>query len=38
MKVEVGAGAGMTVETVGRDDPRIGEGGVPADRVAAAAW
>ncbi|MDQ4115408.1 MAG: Fe-S cluster assembly protein SufD [Actinomycetota bacterium] len=29
---------GVTVETVGRDDRRIGEGGIPADRVAAAAW
>lgn len=29
---------GATVETVGRDDARIGEGGVPADRIAAAAW
>ena len=29
---------GATVETVGREDARIGEGGVPADRVAAAAW
>jgi Fe-S cluster assembly protein SufD len=29
---------GATAETVGRDDPRIGEGGTPADRVAAAAW
>ncbi|SHJ92101.1 Iron-regulated ABC transporter permease protein SufD [Pseudonocardia thermophila] len=29
---------GAAAETVGRDDPRIGEGGVPADRVAAAAW
>lgn len=28
----------MTVEKVGRDDARIGEGGVPFDRVAAAAW
>jgi Fe-S cluster assembly protein SufD len=37
-KVDVGAGAGITVETVGRDDARIGDGGVPADRVAAAAW
>lgn len=37
--VSGGAGsAGVTVETVGRDDPRIGEGGVPADRIAAAAW
>jgi Fe-S cluster assembly protein SufD len=33
-----GAGDGVTVERVGRDDARIGEGGVPADRVAAAAW
>ncbi|MEV1290696.1 Fe-S cluster assembly protein SufD [Pseudonocardia sp. NPDC049635] len=30
--------AGVTVEKVGRDDARIGEGGIPADRVAAAAW
>ncbi|RZT86250.1 iron-regulated ABC transporter permease protein SufD [Pseudonocardia sediminis] len=30
--------AGVTVETVGRDDKRLGEAGVPADRVAAAAW
>jgi Fe-S cluster assembly protein SufD len=37
-KVEVSGGEGVTVETVGRDDPRLGEGGVPADRVAAAAW
>ncbi len=29
---------GVTVEYVGRDDARIGEGGVPADRVSAAAW
>jgi len=29
---------GVTVEAVGRDDARIGEGGIPADRVAAAAW
>jgi Fe-S cluster assembly protein SufD len=26
------------VETVGRDDPRLGEGGAPADRIAALAW
>ncbi|MFC5994248.1 Fe-S cluster assembly protein SufD [Pseudonocardia hispaniensis] len=31
-------GGGVTVETVGRDDARLGDGGVPADRVAAAAW
>jgi Fe-S cluster assembly protein SufD len=29
---------GARAETVGRDDPRLGEGGVPADRIAAAAW
>jgi Fe-S cluster assembly protein SufD len=33
-----GAGAGVTVDTVTRDDTRIGAGGVPADRIAAAAW
>jgi Fe-S cluster assembly protein SufD len=33
-----GAGDGVTVERVGLDDPRIGEGGTPADRVAAQAW
>lgn len=31
-------GEGITIEQVGRDDPRLGEGGVPADRVAAQAW
>ncbi len=36
--VSVSEAEGVTVETVGRDDSRIGEGGVPADRVAAAAW
>src|SRR5437588_856949 len=29
---------GASAETVGRDDPRLGAGGVPADRIAAAAW
>ncbi|MBV9314632.1 MAG: Fe-S cluster assembly protein SufD [Pseudonocardia sp.] len=29
---------GATVETVSRDDHRIGQGGAPADRVAALAW
>ncbi|MGH3937103.1 MAG: SufB/SufD family protein, partial [Pseudonocardiaceae bacterium] len=28
----------VVVEDVGREDPRLGEGGVPADRVAAQAW
>ena len=37
-KIEVTTGEGVTAETVARDDARIGEGGVPADRVAAAAW
>ncbi|MEJ3653609.1 Fe-S cluster assembly protein SufD [Actinomycetes bacterium KLBMP 9759] len=32
------AASGVRVETVATDDPRIGQGGVPADRVAAAAW
>ncbi|MGD9985320.1 SufD family Fe-S cluster assembly protein [Pseudonocardia sp.] len=36
--IEVVAGDGVTVETVGRDDARIGKGGVPSDRVAAQAW
>jgi Fe-S cluster assembly protein SufD len=34
----VTAGEGITVQQVGRADPRLGEGGVPADRVAAQAW
>ena len=29
---------GVTVETVGRDDERLGQGGVPTDRVAAQAF
>ncbi|OPX11247.1 Fe-S cluster assembly protein SufD [Mycobacterium sp. AT1] len=36
--VEVGERAGVTVETVTRDDDRLGQGGVPADRVAAQAF
>lgn len=36
--VEVTEAAGVTVETVGRDDARLGEGGTPADRVAAQAY
>ncbi len=36
--VSVAEAPGVTVETVTRDDRRIGEGGVPADRIAAAAW
>lgn len=34
----VGERPGVTVETVGRDDQRLGQGGVPADRVAAQAY
>ena len=37
-RIEVSAGDGVTVEIVDRDDPRLGEGGVPADRVAAQAY
>jgi Fe-S cluster assembly protein SufD len=37
-RISVSAGPGVTVETVGRDDPRLGAGGTPADRIAAAAW
>ena len=36
--VEVTAPDGVTVETVGRDDARIGSAGIPEDRVAAGAW
>jgi Fe-S cluster assembly protein SufD len=38
VKVEVSAPDGVTVETVGRDDPRVGRAGKPADRVAAQAF
>ncbi|MDD7937521.1 Fe-S cluster assembly protein SufD [Actinomycetospora lutea] len=31
-------GSGTRHETVGPDDPRRGDGGIPADRVAAQAW
>lgn len=36
--ITVGERPGVTVETVGRDDQRLGQGGVPADRVAAQAY
>ncbi|WP_280399491.1 Fe-S cluster assembly protein SufD [Nocardia carnea] len=36
--IEVSEVGGVTVETVGRDDARLGEGGTPADRVAAQAY
>ncbi|MGP4003666.1 Fe-S cluster assembly protein SufD [Streptomyces sp. 8N706] len=38
VKVEVTAPAGVTVETVGRDDARVGKAGTPVDRVAAQAY
>ncbi|MDX2646605.1 Fe-S cluster assembly protein SufD [Streptomyces sp. PA03-1a] len=38
VKVEVNAPAGVTVETVGRDDARVGKAGKPVDRVAAQAY
>src|SRR5712675_2440878 len=37
LSVEVD-GADVTVETVGRDDSRLGQGGTPADRIAAQAY
>lgn len=36
--VTVSEQSGVVVETVGRDDERLGQGGVPADRVAAQAF
>ncbi|MGW3357697.1 Fe-S cluster assembly protein SufD [Streptomyces bungoensis] len=38
VKVDVQAPEGVTVETVGRDDARIGRAGTPVDRVAAQAF
>ncbi|MEU1311982.1 Fe-S cluster assembly protein SufD [Streptomyces cinnamoneus] len=38
VKVEVSAPEGVTVETVGRDDARLGKAGKPVDRVAAQAF
>jgi Fe-S cluster assembly protein SufD len=37
-QVSARATGGITVEDVGRSDPRLGDGGIPADRVAAQAW
>ncbi len=36
--VSVTAPDGVTVETVGRDDKRVGSAGIPEDRVSANAW
>ncbi|MDC0769359.1 Fe-S cluster assembly protein SufD [Streptomyces sp. HD] len=38
VKVDVQAPEGVTVETVGRDDARIGKAGTPVDRIAAQAY
>ncbi|MFJ8196227.1 Fe-S cluster assembly protein SufD [Streptomyces sp. NPDC096152] len=38
VKVEVQAPEGVTVESVGRDDARLGRAGTPVDRVAAQAY
>ncbi|MDG9705137.1 Fe-S cluster assembly protein SufD [Streptomyces sp. DH37] len=38
VKVDVSAPEGVTVETVGRDDARLGRAGKPVDRVAAQAY
>ncbi|MER6077767.1 Fe-S cluster assembly protein SufD [Streptomyces sp. NPDC001833] len=38
LKVTVEAPEGVTVELVGRDDPRLGRAGTPVDRVAAQAY
>ncbi|MER6269954.1 MULTISPECIES: Fe-S cluster assembly protein SufD [unclassified Streptomyces] len=38
LKVTVEAPEGVTVELVGRDDPRLGRAGAPVDRVAAQAY
>lgn len=38
VRVEIGAPEGVRVETVGRDDARVGRAGVPVDRVAAQAF
>ncbi|MEU9983431.1 Fe-S cluster assembly protein SufD [Streptomyces sp. NPDC050856] len=38
VRVEVEAPEGVTVETVGRDDARLGRAGTPVDRIAAQAY
>src|SRR6187399_651366 len=38
VKVEADAPAEVLVETVGRDDERLGRAGVPGDRIAAQAY
>jgi Fe-S cluster assembly protein SufD len=38
LKVDISAPEGVTVETVGRDDARVGRAGKPVDRIAAQAF
>ncbi|NED90871.1 Fe-S cluster assembly protein SufD, partial [Streptomyces sp. SID11233] len=38
VEIEVSLPAGVTQETVDREDPRVGKGGTPVDRVAAQAF
>ncbi|WP_405961516.1 Fe-S cluster assembly protein SufD [Streptomyces sp. NBC_00024] len=38
LKVDIVAPEGVTIETVGRDDARLGRAGAPVDRVAAQAY
>ncbi|MFD5272027.1 Fe-S cluster assembly protein SufD [Streptomyces sp. NPDC058335] len=38
VKIDIDAPAGVVVETVGRDDARLGRAGAPVDRVAAQAY
>ncbi|MDX3688901.1 Fe-S cluster assembly protein SufD [Streptomyces europaeiscabiei] len=38
LKVDIAAPEGVTLETVGRDDARLGRAGTPVDRVAAQAY
>ncbi|MEU6280625.1 Fe-S cluster assembly protein SufD [Streptomyces sp. NPDC047028] len=38
VKVDIEAPEGVTVETVGRDDARLGKAGTPVDRIAAQAY
>jgi Fe-S cluster assembly protein SufD len=38
IRVDVEGASEAKVETVGRDDARLGDGGIPADRIAAQAW
>jgi len=38
IRVEIDAAPEVSVETVGRDDVRIGRAGIPGDRVSAQAW